>query len=204
MARTNKQVKKEKSADEVREFRISLTETYAKSGLERSQEDIAKDNNITPKCMREMMDEAIIYAEVSLEIANMVKSKAEERAKIVLKQKLRSVQEAANKSRLHHEDLIKKREEYLLTSVSRADTKLIAEYCANNPTKSISQITKKFKLESERMTKLILKKSIVENVVSDEIVELIIKRSLGKNPSEKSKQIFETFITKRNNYKESH
>lgn len=196
-SRTYKQVKEEKSSLEFKRFEKEVTERYATSDLECSQADVARDNNITVKCLRQMMDDAIIYAYVSMGIAIKVKDKA------IMKSKAKAEQ-AGGRSISHHESLIRQREEFLLTSITNSEVRGIAEYFANNPSKTISQITKKHNLDSERVTKLILKKSIVENIVSDEIVELIIKRSLGTNPSEKAKQVFGMFCTERNKYKESH
>lgn len=192
--RTYKQVKEEKTSLEFKQFEKEVTERYATSELECSQADVAKDNRITGNCLRRMMDDAIIHAYVSMEIAIKVVDKA------IMKSKEKPEQ-AGRRSISHHESLIRQREEFLLTSITNSEVRRIAEYFANNPSKTISQITKKHNLDSERVTKLILKKSIVENIVSDEIVELIIKRT---NPSEKAKQVFEMFCAERNEYKESH
>lgn len=105
---------------------------------------------------------------------------------------------------IHHRNLIKKREKYLLSGISKAEINEIAEYFVNNTSKTISQITEKFHLESDHMTRVILKKAIVENIVTDEVMELMIKRSLGNNPSEKAEQVFQMFREERENYKNSH
>ena len=193
-ARTYTILKKEKTLEELSEFSKQLTERYATSELEYSQEDVARDNNITRGCLRRLMDDAIIEARVSIEIALLVKNKAMKKSEM-------KVQQAGGRSISHHEDLMKKREAYLLTAFSRVETKKIAEDIANHPSEPISSFTRKYDIETDRLTKLLLKKAIVENIVSDEVMEMIIKRSLGSNPNERAKKTFEKFRIEREEYK---
>lgn len=76
MARTANQVKKEKTLEEYNRFAKEVTERVAKSEDACTQKDIARDNNLTPKGLRDLMDYAIITAQVSLETAILVKNKA--------------------------------------------------------------------------------------------------------------------------------
>lgn len=193
-ARTYTTLKKEKTPKELSEFSKQVTERYATSELEYSQEDVARDNNITRGCLRRLMDDAIIEARVSMSIALSVKNKAMQKSEM-------KVQQAGGRSISHHNDLMKKRAEYLVTGVSRVKTKEIAEDIANDFSKPINYFTRKHGIESERLTKLLLKKAIVEDIVSDEVMELLIKRSLGSNPNEKSKATFEKFRQERKEYK---
>lgn len=197
MARTANQVKKEKTLEEYNRFAKEVTERVAKSEDACTQKDIARDNNLTPKGLRDLMDYAIITAQVSLETAILVKNKA-------IRNQQKKAFEAGGSSIIHHRNLIKKREKYLLSGISKAEINEIAEYFANNTSKTISQITEKFHLESDHMTRVILKKAIVENIVTDEVMELMITRSLGNNPSEKTEQVFQMFREERENNKNSH
>lgn len=194
--RTITQLKKEKTPEEFDQFSIAVTTRYATSELEYSQADVARDNHITPKCCRQLMDYAISYAKVPIKIALLVKNKAIQKSKM-------KVQQAGGRSISHHEDLMRKREEYLLTAFSRVEIKNIAEDIASHPSKTISSFTHKYEIETDRLTKMLLKKSIVENIISDEIMELIIKRSLGENPNEKAKETFKRFQIEREKYKKS-
>lgn len=193
-ARTYTILKKEKTLEELSEFSKQVTERYATSELEYSQEDVARDNNITRGCLRRLMDDAIIEARVSIEIALLVKNKAMKKSEM-------KVQQAGGRSISHHEDLMKKREAHLLTAFSRVEIKKMAEDIANHPSKPINSFTRKYNIETDRLTKLLLKKSIVENIVSDEVMELIIKRSLGSNPNERANKTFEKFRIEREEYK---
>lgn len=191
------QLKKEKTTEEFDKFASAVTTRYATSELEYSQADVARDNNITTKCLRKLMDYAIIYNKVSLEIALLVKNKAIEKSKM-------KVQQAGGRSISHHEELIRKREEFLIMTFSRVEIKKIVEDIANHTSKPISFFTGKYNIETDRLTKLLLRKAIVENIVSDEIMELIIKRSLGKYQTQKAQEVFQKFREEREEYKNSH
>lgn len=175
-ARTYTQLEKEKSLEELNRFKKEVTERYATSEFECSQEDVARDNNITRACLRRLMDEAITEGLVSIEIAILVRNKAIQKSKM-------KVQQAGGRSISHHNNLMKKRAEYLATGISRVETKEIAEDIANDSSKPISYFTRKHGIESDYITKLLLQKAIVENIVSDEYMEKIIARSLKNNSS---------------------
>ena len=181
--RTYRQLEKEKTLEEFNRFSTEVTTRYATSELEYSQADVARDNYITPKCLRQLMDYAIIHNKVSLEIAVLVKNKAKQKSML-------KVQQAGGKSISHHNYLMQKRAEYLITGISEVEIKMIAEEIANDPSKSISYFTRKYELESDYITKLLLKKSIVESIVSDEVMEKIIERSLKNNLSESAQNYF--------------
>lgn len=194
--RTFKQLEKEKSLKELNQFAKEVTEMCA-TEQDRSQKNIAKDNHLTPKGIRDLMDYAIVTALVSLETAIQVKEKS-------VRNQQRKSYDAGESSIRHHNTLMKKREQYLLGRISNAETKKIAEDVAYNSSKSIRYFTIKYQLETDRITKLILKKAIIENIISDEVMELIIKRSLGNNPSEKAEEVFQQFRNQRNEYKSSY
>lgn len=188
--RTFRQLEEEKTQEEFDQFATAVTTRYATSELEYSQANVARDNHITSKCLRQLMDYAIIYNKVSLEIATLVKNKAMQKQKV-------KVQQAGGSSISHHENLMRQRENFLLMAFSRVEIKRIAEDIANHPSKSIHFFTCEYGIETDRLTKMLLKKSIVENIISDDIMELIIKRSLGDNPTEKAKKVFEEFRIER-------
>ena len=91
--------------------------------------------------------------------------------------------------------------------MSKVQIKYIAEDIANNPSNPIKYFKKKYNLESDRLVRLILKNAIVENIVSDETMELIIKRSLNcyshKRLQYKAKKVFDEFRKERKNNKSS-
>lgn len=188
--RTFTQLQKEKSFTEFNQFVKAVTERYAQSNMCVGQSNVAKDNNITVQCLRKLMDYAIVYGIVSLEIASQVKEKAKIRANM-------HYESAGVRSEVHHYELYRKRAQYMLTSIFKSEIKEIAEYYANNPKLSIQEITRKYQLDSSYLTKLILEKAILENIVSDDVVELLIKRNVGENPKEKVVKYFENLRKER-------
>lgn len=103
--RTFKQLEKEKTLEELNRFAREVTQQYATSGLKYSQTNAAKDNRLTPKGFRDLMDYAIVTAQVSLRTAILVQNKA-------IQNQQRKAREAGGSSIEHHKDLIKQREEY--------------------------------------------------------------------------------------------
>lgn len=200
MARTYTQLQKEKSLEELKEFEIKVLERYATSDYVVSQADVARDNNITPNCFKRIKEDAIIHGYISREMAQAIRNKAANKSEM-------RIQQSAGKCILYYERLIKQREEFLVTAISKVQIKDIAEDVANNPSKPITYFKKKYDLESDRLVRLILKIAIVENIVSDEIMELIIKRSLDcysdNSVKLKVEKVFDEFRKERENNKNS-
>lgn len=188
--RTFTQLQKEKSFTEFNQFVKAVTERYAQSDMCVGQSNVAKDNNITVQCLRKLMDYAIVYGIVSLETASQVKEKAKIRANMYH-------ESAGVRSEAHHYELYRKRANYLLTAIFKNEIKEIAEYYANNPKVSTQEITRKYQLDSNYLTKLILEKAILENIVSDDVMELLIKRNVGDNTKEKVVKYFENLRKER-------
>lgn len=189
-ARTFKQLQKEKTLQDLNRFAKEVTELYAKSVIEYTQSKVAKDNNLTPKGLRDLMDYAIVTALVTRETENLVLAKAMENQR-------RKRQEAGASSLEHYYRLIKEREEYLAQFFSKVEVKKIAEHIAKVPSMSISYFTQKYKIESDRITRLLLRRAIVEDIVSDEVMEEVIKRSLRNNKTEFTIQYFENLRKQR-------
>ena len=216
MARTYTQLEKEKSLEELKNFEIHVLERYATSDFSVSQADVARDNNITESCFVRIKEEAIINGYASRELVEAVRNKAVTKSE-------RRIQQSGGKCILYYERLIKQREEFLVTGIPKAQIKVIAEDgktekiykldkviaedIANNPSSPIKDFKMKYNLESCRMVRLILKIAIVENVVSDEIMELIIKRSLDLYSDEtlqdRAKKVFDEFRKERESNKNS-
>lgn len=200
MARTFTQLQKEKSFEELKEFEINVLERYARSDFAVSQADVARDNNITLSCFKRMKEDAIIHGYISRDLAEAIRNKA------VAKCEMR-IQQSSGKCILYYKKLIEQREEFLVTAIPKAQIKVIAEDVANNPSNPIKYFKRKYNLESDRMVRLILKIAIVENVVSDETMELIIKRSLNvcvhARVKYKIKKVFDEFRKEREKNKSS-
>lgn len=188
MARTYTQLQKEKSFEELKEFEIAVLERYATSDYVVSQKDVARDNNITPSCFKRIKEDAIIHAYISREMFEAIRNKA------INKSEMR-IQQSGGKCVLYYERLIKQREEFLVTAISKVKIKSIAEDVANNPSKPITYFKRKYDLESDHLVRLILKIAILEVIVNDEIVDLIEKRSIENSKQECSEMIHK-FILK--------
>ena len=73
--RTFKQLQKEKTLQELKHFAKEVTELYARSVIEYTQSKVARDNKLTIKGLRDLMDYAIVTAVVTRETANLVLAK---------------------------------------------------------------------------------------------------------------------------------
>lgn len=200
MARTYTQLREEKSFQELKDFEVKVLQRYATTDYIVSQADVARDNNITKSCFKRIKEDAIIHGYISRELVEAIKNKA------ITKSEMR-IQQSAGACVLYYEKLIKQREKFLVTAIPTIQIKGIAEDVANNPSNSIEYFKRKYTLESSRLVKLILKIAIVENIVSDQIMELIIKRSLNSYSDErvkqKAKQVFDKFREEREKNKSS-
>ncbi len=198
--RTFKQLQNEKTFEELNFFAKAVTEAYATSDMAYSQTNTAKDNHLTKKGLRDLMDYAITMSLVSRETCEQVLQKAIENQR-------QKAQEAGSTSIRHHKELMKKREELLLCAYTRTEIEKIAKDIAENPSYSIHHFTLKNNIESDRLTKSILKRAIVENIVSDEVMEKIIERSLKgieiRRVKHKAKQYFAALKKQREENKKS-
>lgn len=166
--RTFKQLEKKENWKELKWFSQKVTRTYIGTNL--TQAEVARKNQITTKCCRQLMDYAIIHGYVTRLEAIDVKDKAMENSN-------QRGKEEKNKSLLHHESLIRQREEYLVSMLGEGHVKRIVQDIANNPHKPICDFTGTYLLESNRMTKLLIERAIVEVIVDDKTVELLEERN---------------------------
>lgn len=166
--RTFKQLEKKENGKELEWLSQKVTRTYVGTNL--TQAEVARKNQITTKCCRQLMDYAIIHGYVTRLEAINVKDKAIENSN-------RKGKEEGSKSLLHHESLIRQREEYLVSMFTEGYVKRIVQDIANNPHKPICDFTGTYLLESNRMTKLLIERAIVEVIVDDKTVELLEERN---------------------------
>lgn len=82
-------------------------------------------------------------------------------------------------------------EEYLVKKLPKARVKQIVKDIANNSHKPINYFTETYLLESNRLTKLIIERAIVEVIVDDETVSLLEKRVKKKKSIERFKMLKE-------------
>lgn len=192
--RTFKQLCKEMNLYELNDFAKQVTEAYALSILEYSQKNVAADNHLTLKGLRDLMDYAIIMALVSREIAIKVFEKA-------IRNQQRKVYNAGSTSVQHYKKIIRLREKHLSETYSRIQIRDIAISVATSK-EPLSYFTKIYDLESDGVLRWILERAIVENIVSDGEMEAIIARSLKTKDNERIRQYFESLRKRRNELKE--
>lgn len=195
-ARTFKELKKEKSADEFNRFAKEVTELYANSVLEYSQTNVARDNRLSKKALREVMDYAIKIALVSLDTAKLVLNKS-------IKNQQRKAKDAGGSSINHNNIIINERAKYLAKAYNTGTVDKIATDIATDTSKELSYFTRKYEIESDQLTKRILERSIIENIVSDEIMEKIIERTLKRNNTESARKYFENIRKQRSDMKKN-
>lgn len=188
--RTFKQLQEEKSLQELNEFSKEITEHYANTPVENSQRAVADNNNITLRALRDLMDMAIKTALVSYETANKSYQKCMENQK-------RKEESAGRTSYQHHQKLLKQRTEFLVMGYARSEIKKIAEDIANHPRESLTNFQGKYQMETSNLLKQLLQRSIVENIVDDETVEKLRKRSLIGSNSQSVNQYFDFLLKKR-------
>lgn len=195
MARTFKKLAKEKNFEDFNRFAKEVTMAYATSPITYSQSNVAMDNNLTKKGLRDLMDYAIINNLVSKDTAIQILNKS-------IQNQQRKANEAGGSSIKHHKELMKKREKFLAYTYSRLEVNDISSDIANNSSETISYFTRKYNIESDRVTKEILERAILENIVSDEIMKKIISRSLKNNSSEYAQKYFNYLQKEREKNKE--
>ena len=142
------------------------------------------------------MDHAIIINLVTRETAEKVLEKTMQNQK-------RKSKQAGGTSIQHHKEIIRKREEYLLYMYSRMEVKQIATDIAINPSQPLQHFTRNYRIESDNLTKKILERAISENIVSNEIMEKIIERSMKGKTSDNANAYFEKLKQKRQQNKSS-
>lgn len=192
-ARTFKQLQNEKSFKELNRFAKEVTELYAKSDYVYSQKNVARDNNLSVKGLRDLMDYAITTNLVTIEIANKVLEKA-------IKTQQKKVAEAGGKSYSRHNELMRERNGYIAYSYLKVQIEEIAIDIAENFSQPISYFTKKYEIESDTITKLLLQRAIVENIISDKIVDKLIERTLKNDERESTKTYFDNILKARKMY----
>lgn len=190
--RTFKKIQEEKSFQELNEFSKKITEHYANTDIENSQRIVAQNNNITVKALRELMDMAIKTGTVNYEIANKVYQKC-------IKNQRRKEKSAGGTSYQHYKKLLKQRAEFLAMAYERKEIKLIAEDIANNARDPLTYFQRKYQIESSNLLKQLLQRAIIENIVDNETVEKLRKRSLTEHNEQKVNKYFDFLLEKRNN-----
>lgn len=178
------QLKKEKDVKELNSLCKKVVESYAKSSGEFSQTYYCDHYNISKSCFGRMRDYAVITELVSEDIAWKATQKG------ISNQQAHS-SEAGRIAMQHYYDLLRKRVEYIIYSFSAEEIKEIAERFANESSLSKAELATKTDTSIKVIDNL-LKRAIIENIISDEIFEKIKERSIKNSATpSNTKEFFE-------------
>lgn len=191
MARGIKKIKKEYEGrnQEFERFAKKVTCNYAESKQEYSQDQIAKDFEITVSCVRKLLDYAITNALVSRDVAVQVMEKS-------IANQQRKHPEAGGTSLRHHKELMKKRDEYIAKSYKPADIQEIVDDVVYE-SRNLDDVVKRFHIESKIILKKLLERAIVENICSDKETDRIIMRSFKVNQTKSAREYFIKIVQER-------
>lgn len=195
MARGIRKLKQEYAGrqKEFEEFARKVTENYARSMQEYSQELVAKDFDVSVSTLRWLMDYAIEEALVTIDVAIYVAQKS-------IHNQQKKHPEAGGTSIRHHKELIKKREQKIAERFPEYEIELIVFEVLHGG-EEIENVIKKYSVESERVYKLLLKRAVIENICSDEDVDILAERSYKKEITMHKIRFFRELIEKREEFK---
>ena len=197
MARGIRELKKEYEGKQEEFNRIAkkVTENYANSFYEYSQEQIAKDFDISTTAVRKLMDYAIEEALVSKNTVIGVARKS-------IANQQRKHPEAGGTSIRHHKELIKKREKKLVENWPEFVIESIV-FEVLHKAQNAESIMKSYNIESERIYRKLLERAVIENICTDEDVDLFVERSYQKGVTLSKIKYFRQAIEKRVAFKNS-
>lgn len=190
------QLKKELSIDDFNSFCLKVMNYTVRYSSMFSQKTISRHFRITKSCFRRIREYStiagLISEEMALEIANSC----------VKNQKTYSAKFGGAAMEYHHK-LMRKKEEYIISCFSSEEIKLLAEEFANNRNISKAALAKKHSMTIYVIGRL-LQKSIVENIIDDDIFRKIEERSIINSQSpEKTREFFKKLRILRNQNSET-
>ena len=195
MARGIRKLKQEYDGrqKEFEEFARKVTENYARSMQEYSQELVAKDFDVSVSTLRWLMDYAIEEALVTLDVAIYAAQKS-------IHNQQKKHPEAGGTSIRHHKELIKKREQKIAERFPEYEIELIVFEVLHGG-EEMENVIKKYSIESERVYKLLLKRAVIENICSDDDIDILAERSYKKEITMYKIKFFRELIEKREEFK---
>lgn len=167
---------------ELDKFCKRIAESYANSEARFARSYYTEHENISVSCFYKVLERAIILNLVSEKTVNKMEKKAE------LNQSSHA-RGAGETSKVKYTELRKKRNEYIIFLYSDRDIAELATDFANHPEIQKAEFADKYGV-SVNVIDTLLKKSITENIINDEIFTKIEQRSLAKDSSLKAKEFF--------------
>lgn len=178
------------TTSELDKFCKRIAESYANSEARFARSYYTEHENISVSCFDKVLERAIVLNLVSEKTVDKMEKKAE------LNQSAHA-RGAGETSKAKYTRLRKKRNEYIIFLYSDSDIAELATDFANHPEISKAEFADKYGV-SVKVIDTLLKKSITENIISDEIFAKIEKRSLAKDSSLRAKEFFRLLHERRN------
>lgn len=173
-------------------FCTKLATQYANSEAQFARSYFTEYFNITASCYTKLLETAVIHNFVTDKMVDKMEKKA------IANQNLHS-EGAGSTSINHYAELRAKRKNYIVSTFSDEDViKVINEF--DSLVISKHELAEKYNVNT-KIIDLIIKKGIVENLVSDEVFARIERRSLEKDNSYETKKFFYDLHQERNSKK---
>ena len=194
--RSFRQLKKNMTYEEFNEFCKKIANEYANSESNFARSYFCNYYEIGESCFYRVLEYAIITNLVDDKLFKKMMEKS-------ITNQISHKAGAGMTSVAKYNHLYSKRCEYIALSFPENKIKQIAEDFANNPNVSKEDIALKYNI-SRKVLELMLERSIIDNVVNDEIFEAIRNRSIkNSTPNKKTEteKYFEVLQEKRKNNK---
>lgn len=191
--RSFRDLSKTMSAQEMDRFCKRIAESYAKSETRFACSYYTQHENISASCFYKVLERAVVMNLVSEKTVDKMEKKSE------LNQCSHATG-AGMTTREKYAALRKKRNEFIIFSFSEEEIKQLAIDFANHPEISKKEFAQKYDV-SNTVIDVVLKKSITEKIVDDEIFAKIEERSLKKDSSKRAKDFF-NLLRERRAFKE--
>lgn len=191
------QLKKSMSYEQFNKFCKKITEEYATSEAKFARSYYTKQYEISDSCYYKIIEYAIVTNLVNDLIVSKTMNKA------INNQKAHSIN-AGCSTRVKYSKMYTKRCEYIASSYSTEEIKQIAISYANTPGVSKNDLATSYGI-TRKVFELLLIRAIVENIVENNIVDAMEKRSKQNTTNQDTKEVdkfFEELREKRNRYKE--
>lgn len=180
-------LKKQLCAAEFDEFARKIACEYANSEQHFSRSYFVEHYNISEDCFYKLRDYAVVMGLVSeADIEKMIQKS--------VKNQQNNCKTAGGTTIVHFRELIKKRNEHVLLFFTNEQIKEIAIVFAEYSEVSRLGIAKKNGI-NVMVVDLILKKAIIENLVSDEVFYKIKNRILENASKDRLEEVKKTFDT---------
>lgn len=195
MARTSKQLRKNRPLSELYRLSKNIATDYANTTNIHARSILAEKHNVSESTFYTLLDMAITHHLVSDQTVELIREKA-----------LANQQAHGNSgysSTNKYNMLEAKRKDY--SAFSKADIRYIAKYFAEHPEISKKSVSMTFSFTSSKVLDQVLLRACKELIISDAVFEAIRKRGLDSAVDyATSKKFFDQLATYRATVKHQH